>query len=161
MKYNVDKNRRYLLQSVATAPLLFCLPRVQAKPPQLKNLSINIAMTDEIRASLISLFGNDQVKLNEKVDLDVPVIGENKEVLQVSVRVDIDEIEAVAIYVPKNLPPLSGLFYSIDGPNRIFSTRVRVRMSSSDILAVVVTRNGELYGATKRTHFPTCDGGGG
>lgn len=161
MLAKINKKRRCLLQYSLLAPATLTLQSLHATPNTVPNLSLALAITPEIRASLLELFGSSRLIESHAINLKVPRIGENAAVLPVSVTVARQDIAAIAIYVTSNTPPLSVLYYDIHQAQNLFSTRIRVQGSKAEVIAVIATRKGDLFAALKTTHIWSCNNGGG
>lgn len=84
---------------------------------------------------------------SERVWLKVADIAENGAVVPVTVRTDLENVQAISVVVDRNPTPLAASFQL--GPRSRPEVSVRIKMGESSRVRAIVLADGKLFSASK------------
>lgn len=108
--------------------------------------------------ALKSLVGTAEPQSSDKIKLKAPDIAENGAVVPITVEIDLDSVEEIAIVATKNPQPLTSTYQMSKEVLPYISTRIKMA-ETSDVMAVVKA-GGNVY-STKKEVKVTIGGCGG
>lgn len=113
--------------------------------------------TEDLKAAMDSVTGGVEPQEGD-IDIKAPEIAENGAVVPIGVTAKMDNVESIAIIVPKNPNPLVAIF--IPGDNADGFASVRIKMGNTSDVMAVVKADGKFYSAKKEVKV-TIGGCGG
>jgi sulfur-oxidizing protein SoxY len=105
-------------------------------------------------------FGTSEIEKSAQISIKAPEIAENGEVVPITVKTDLPELEFIALIAQKNSVPLVAQFHFPDPENAIGWVKTRIKMAETSNLVAVIKANGRLYEARREVSI-TIGGCGG
>ena len=113
---------------------------------------------EDVPEALKALFGDQAAQENGMVTVKAPDIAENGAVVPVRVTANMQNVESIAIIVPKNPAPMVASFDL--QPGTIPEVSVRIKMGTTSDVIALVKSNGQVLSAAKEVKV-TIGGCGG
>lgn len=98
---------------------------------------------DDVDSTLKALFGENGIQDSDAITVKGPEIAENGAVVPIQVKADIDNVESIAIIVPKNPAPMVAAFDL--QPGTMPDVSVRIKMGKTSDVTALVKANGQIF----------------
>ena len=98
---------------------------------------------DDVDATLKALFGENGVQDSDQITVKGPEIAENGAVVPIKITANLDNVESIAMIVPKNPAPMVASFDL--QPGIVPEVSVRIKMGKTSDVIALVKANGQVY----------------
>ncbi len=98
---------------------------------------------DDVDGTLKALFGEDGIQESDAITVKGPEIAENGAVVPIKVTANLDNVESIAILVPKNPAPMVAAFDL--QPGIVPEVSVRIKMGKTSDVVALVKSNGQIF----------------
>ncbi len=98
---------------------------------------------DDLDATLKALFGENGIQDSDAITVKGPEIAENGAVVPIKVTANLDNVESIAILVPKNPAPMVAAFDL--QPGIVPEVSVRIKMGKTSDVIALVKSNGQVF----------------
>ncbi len=98
---------------------------------------------DDLDGTLKALFGDNGIQDSDAIVVKGPEIAENGAVVPIKVTANLDNVESIAILVPKNPAPMVAAFDL--QPGVVPEVSVRIKMGKTSDVVALVKSNGQIF----------------
>ena len=153
------KRRTFLRKSLMTAAVITTFPGLMIKPKRVfaawPKESFDIT---DLKDSIKSVYGHDDLSESSKVKLKAPDIAENGAIVPINIKTSLKNVESIMLFVENNPQPLSS-GYNLT-PKSVPSIGTRIKMGKTSMVIAAVKSDGKIYSAAKEVKV-TIGGCGG
>ena len=151
--------REFNLDLVALTSLGFGVANGLIPITVLANWPSDAFAAENIEDTVSMLYGTTVTEVTDAITFKTPDIAENGAVVPVTVKVDMESVESVALLVVENPSPLAATFEMSKQSAAVISTRIK--MGKTSPLIAIARVDGKLYSATSEEIKVTIGGCGG